>query len=1014
MFTYNAHQYQLTSEFLFWSEAQTEALSLGGNLVTINDASEEAWLKETFGETEGFWIGLNDQDQEGHFEWISGESVSYTNWAPGEPNNIGGEQDYVWMNYGTEHKWDDRPSTRLLRGIIEINNTSVNQTNPGILALSQEEFSVNENGDEVIVTIIRTEGSNGTVSLAYATSNTTARAGEDYTAVSGTLSFGPGETSKTIRIPIAEDTLAEGQETLSIAIGNPEGAALGVPRTAIISIIDNDISQEASLTFTQEQFIFDENDRFCTVEIVRSGDLQSTVSVDLLIRGETAKLSSNGTSTSTLVFQAGEASKTVRLQILNDELPERPEMVQLTLSNPVGIKVAGQGTAALILNDDDPSPFQFREEILVSGLASNEETGSDPFVGPVAFDWTPNGQQMFIAERRGVIHLYDFATGRLANQLFLDISEQVNVWGQRGLLNIAVHPEFPQKPYIYFAYVYDSSENTPDGEGFRQSRLVRVTADASTNYTTVIQGSEEILLTTPASTMFHTVGGLGFGKDGSLFYAYGDGNQVHKIVDNPEVLQGIDSPFGKLYRIDPMTGQGYSDNPFYNGDASSIPSKVYSYGLRNPFRIAFHPITGEPFVGDVGWNLWEEINTGRGANFGWPYFEGGIGNSLLNPARARDLSEIPEIVNLERLTAPIYGLNHTYGGRSITLGDFYTGETYPEFYQNALFYSDFVNGNVDALLFNEAGTVRSATRFLDNQKGITQISTGPDGNLYFVNLRQGTVGRWVFAGSQDSEIETTARDIDLFDPLLHQHFELDRLGESGFIGELTLDSVELSGLPLMALYDEAYYLSQNPDVAAAISNGSLDNGYNHFVSYGQFEGRNPSRLYNETFYLNHNPSVAVAVAAGSIASGFQDYLTGGQQQGLSPSEIFDELNYRRTNTDVAEAIAQGLFRSGFEHYLKVGRYEGRNSLNLLYDENYYLTHNPDVAANVDSKVFTDGFEHYMRFGQREKRNPSLLFSEESYLIANPDVAEGINAGLLQSGFHHYVLFGRAEERTLVA
>ncbi|MEO1620162.1 MAG: DUF4347 domain-containing protein, partial [Cyanobacteria bacterium J06632_3] len=117
--TYNGNTYQLTSNITSWEAAQDEARALGGNLVTINDAAEEAWLQQTFG-SEGLWIGLNDTAAEGQFEWVSGEAVTYTNWAPGEPNNGGGAQDYGWMNYGSSRQWDDNYAGARLRGIIEL------------------------------------------------------------------------------------------------------------------------------------------------------------------------------------------------------------------------------------------------------------------------------------------------------------------------------------------------------------------------------------------------------------------------------------------------------------------------------------------------------------------------------------------------------------------------------------------------------------------------------------------------------------------------------------------------------------------------------------------------------------------------------------------------------------------------------------------------------------------------------------------------------------------------------
>ena len=84
----------------------------------------------------------------------------------------------------------------------------------------------------------------------------------------------------------------------------------------------------------------------------------------------------------------------------------------------------------------------------------------------------------------------------------------------------------------------------------------------------------------------------------------------------------VDSLNGKILRIDPITGEGYPDNPFYNGNPNSNRSKVYSLGLRNPFRTTVNTFTNEPFIGDVGWGTWEELNTGRGKNFGWPCYEG--------------------------------------------------------------------------------------------------------------------------------------------------------------------------------------------------------------------------------------------------------------------------------------------------------------------------------------------------------------------------------------------------------
>lgn len=84
-----------------WTDAQAEAVLLGGNLVTINDEDEHNWVYDTFssfdGIERGLWIGLNDADSEGVFKWVSGEESSYTNWYTNEPNNFGGNENYVHM-----------------------------------------------------------------------------------------------------------------------------------------------------------------------------------------------------------------------------------------------------------------------------------------------------------------------------------------------------------------------------------------------------------------------------------------------------------------------------------------------------------------------------------------------------------------------------------------------------------------------------------------------------------------------------------------------------------------------------------------------------------------------------------------------------------------------------------------------------------------------------------------------------------------------------------------------------
>ena len=423
----------------------------------------------------------------------------------------------------------------------------------------------------------------------------------------------------------------------------------------------------------------------------------------------------------------------------------------------------------------EPEPV-LNNETVVSGLNQ-----------PTAIEWTPNGDRFFIAEKGGVIKVSQ--NGEVLDTPFIDISAQVNGTRDRGLLDIAVHPDFFNgSPYVYALYTYDPPEvfqNTglagEDGNGNRAARLTRITADPNTNFTTAIPGSEVVILGTnstwdnfngfanstndfdeppagiladgtnlqdflAADSESHTIGAVEFGPDGALYVSNGDGTSYNQVDPRTVRVQDIDNLSGKILRIDPITGDGLADNPFYNGDADANRSKVYQLGLRNPFRITVDPRNGDVYVGDVGWTQWEEINSAAaGANFGWPYYEGGNGNSLPTGGY-RDLPEAQAFYNSDRSVDPsILALNHSTDGiNAIVLGDIYTGDAFPEEYQGDLFFNDLGQGIVYNVNFDDRGNVTSFDTFTTRANIVVQIIEGPDGSLYYVDLDDGTVGRWFF------------------------------------------------------------------------------------------------------------------------------------------------------------------------------------------------------------------------------------------------------------------------------
>ncbi|CAD5969635.1 alkaline phosphatase D family protein [Planktothrix agardhii] len=166
-------------------------------------------------------------------------------------------------------------------------------------------------------------------------------------------------------------------------------------------------------------------------------------------------------------------------------------------------------------------------------------------------------------------------------------------------------------------------------------------------------------------------------------------------------------------------------------------------------------------------------------------------------------------------------------------------------------------------------------------------------------------------------------------------------------------------------------------------------------------------LFNESFYLAQNPDVAVAVASGIIANGFQHFIESGQFQVRQPSPLYDESYYLATNPDVAQLIKSGAFASGFQHYINLGQLENR-SPSVLFDSTYYLTENPALAAIVAQGNIT-GIEHFVNFGQFEDRSPTPFYNSNYYLAKNPDVAIAVARDEL-TGIEHYINIGAAENR----
>ena len=386
----------------------------------------------------------------------------------------------------------------------------------------------------------------------------------------------------------------------------------------------------------------------------------------------------------------------------------------------------------LPLSADAALPSGFEIQTLATGLNL-----------PTTMAFTADGR-VFIAEKDGTVRVYK--NGALLANPLIRLTD-VNNYGDRGLIGMAVDPNFATNGYLYLSYTY---ENTPGANfaGTKTGRIVRVkvvgdTASESTKVVLVGTVGGDItnpscqnFLTTddciPSDSSAHSVGGLRFGPDGKLYASLGDGSSFDYVDVNAQRAQNIDSLAGKLLRIN-TDGTAPTDNPFYNGSANANRSKVYAYGFRNMYRFNFKPETSMLFGGDVGWSSWEEINRiVSGGNYAWPCREGATqtaGYTCVAPS-PRD---------------PLYYYAHNaFGAGAVTSGAFPTGSAYPVQYLNTFFFGDYAQNVIRQMSVNTSGVLLGVSDFAegaDGTDGPVDFVTGPEGNVYFLAIYTGELKR---------------------------------------------------------------------------------------------------------------------------------------------------------------------------------------------------------------------------------------------------------------------------------
>lgn len=385
-------------------------------------------------------------------------------------------------------------------------------------------------------------------------------------------------------------------------------------------------------------------------------------------------------------------------------LPVEPSPAQVETATPEAATQAPAGAnAENVAALPDPSGFIWSP--VVSGLtrplalvASPDETG-----------------RLFVLEQPGVIRI--IADGSLLPEPFLDIRDRVGSSGnEQGLLGMDFHPDFAQNPYFYVNYT--------DGKGDTVIARFAISADDPNR---ADAGSERMLLTVDQPYANHNGGETTFGPDGYLYLGLGDGGSANDPQGNG---QNLNTPLGKILRIDVNGGEPYvvpQDNPYAAG--GGLP-EIWASGLRNPWRFSFDRATGDLYIADVGQNQWEEIDflaagAPGGANFGWDYREGAHEFEGQPPAGLA-------------LIDPIYEYSHAEGC-SVTGGYVYRGQDLPEF-NGVYLFADYCSGTVWGLL-RGPGEAWQARELFQTGMNITAFGEDSRGEIYLIDQASGGVYR---------------------------------------------------------------------------------------------------------------------------------------------------------------------------------------------------------------------------------------------------------------------------------
>jgi glucose/arabinose dehydrogenase len=400
----------------------------------------------------------------------------------------------------------------------------------------------------------------------------------------------------------------------------------------------------------------------------------------------------------------------------------------------------------------------------LSGSAEAAEPTSElvasGFVNPLYAASPPgDGERLFVVEQgtlgQASIHIVDLTTGAILAPPFLTLSD-LQTSGERGLLGLAFHPDYASNRRFFVNY-------TVPGQASGEDSVVAELLAREDDPDLADPSSLRPLLSFSQPNPNHNGGWLGFGPDGYLYVASGDGGGSNdegaghtEGIGNAQDL--TDNLLGKMLRLDvdrddfPEDGRDYGippDNPFFGvtGD-----DEIWAYGLRNPWRPSFDRLTGDLYIADVGQSSREEISfqpagSPGGENYGWRLREGTVGT----PTVGGD----PPPGAVEPIYDYLWGTTGPFEGRSVTGGYVYRGPSAG--LQGLYFFADYVSDEIWSFRFDgsdpanfDGNNVLELTRQTDalaptggNLRDISSFGEDGLGHLYVIDRTDGEVFRIV-------------------------------------------------------------------------------------------------------------------------------------------------------------------------------------------------------------------------------------------------------------------------------